>query len=261
MIMDSDRLFKRIWLVNGILFLLFLIGVVGIAIMDFADDDDSGVQAAEKHEALPADLRPRAVRYDKPEKILNSPASLVQVRYGKDFGDRPNVSLSVGMSHYARSYGVHGPVVNVMFLAGGGGPGRLILDRAAYIKELTFPPEHRRYDSERVDTVPWITYAIAFADTDRNGRLDDGDAAELYLSDLDGGHFRRVLAPGLQVLATKVLPEQQLLVLALEQGSQGKDPDQLRQRAFRFNPRTNQVTADVVLDSLAANAGRILGRP
>jgi len=39
----------------------------------------------------------------------------------------------------------------------------------------------------------WITYEIAFEDTDGDGGLDENDAASLYVSDLHGGSFRRVL--------------------------------------------------------------------
>ena len=59
-----------------------------------------------------------------------------------------------------------------------------------------------------------------------------------------------------------MLPDLQLLVTALDaRGSDRKPEDQLPQRAFRFNPRTGGLAADVVLDSLAASAGRLLGRP
>ena len=88
------------------------------------------------------------------------------------------------------------------------------------------------------------------------------DAAELYISSLDGGNLRRVLPPGLRVRSTQVLPGLQLLVTALDaRGGERKPEEQLPQRAFRFNPRTGGLTADLVLDSLAATAGRILGRP
>jgi hypothetical protein len=92
--------------------------------------------------------------------------------------------------------------------------------------------------------------------------LDYQDAAELYISDLEGGHFRRVLPPGLRVTSTMVLSDRQLLVSALDaRGAERKPEDQLPQRAFRFNPRTGELASDVGLDSLAAAAGRILGRP
>src|SRR2546430_9828368 len=46
----------------------------------------------------------------------------------------------------------------------------------------------------------WITYDIAFEDTDGDGGLDEDDAASLYVSDLHGGSFRRVLPEGWSIL-------------------------------------------------------------
>jgi hypothetical protein len=264
MSLDTDRMFRRIWLVNGILLLLTLLGSLGIAsygILRDLWDTETGVRPASGHPPPAADLRPRAVRYDAPDRILGSRWMLAQVRYGTDYGERSSNGLGLGSAVTERSYGREGPLVNVMFLPPDAGPGRLLLDRAGYIQNLDFPRERRHRGEEPIDSVPWITYAIAFEDTDRSGRLDPDDAAELYISDLDGTRFRRVLPPGLRVRATQVLPDQRLLITALDaRGAERKSEDQLSQRAFRFNPRTDQLVADGVLDSLAASAGRTLGR-
>jgi hypothetical protein len=123
-----------------------------------------------------------------------------------------------------------------MFLPPDGGRGHLLLDRPAHIQRMDFPGERPRFSDEHVDSV--------------------------YISDLDGGNFRRVLPAGLRASSTQVLPDRQLLVLALDgRGAEGKPEEQLSQRAFRFNPRTSELIGDVALDSLASTAGRILGRP
>lgn len=264
MSLDSDRLFRRIWLANGILLFIVLLagaGMTGIAALRGLWDTENGVRPASGHPPPAADLRPRAVRYDAPERILGSRWMLALVRYGTDYGERSSNGLGLGSAVSERSYGREGPLVNVMFLPADAGPGRLLLDRAGYIQNLDFPRARRHRGEEPIDSVPWITYAIAFEDTDRSGRLDADDAAELYISDLDGARFRRVLPSDLRVRATQVLPDQRLLIMALDaRGGERKPEDQLPQRAFRFNPRTDQLVADVVLDSLAASAGRTLGR-
>lgn len=262
--LDTERLFRRIWLTNGILLLALLVGGLGLAtygiLNHFWDGDENGVRPAPGG-ARATDLRPRAIRYDEPERILNSAWTLVQVHYGSDYG--ASLGGSAGLaSGYERRAGGEGALVNVMFLPPDGGPGHLLLDRPAHIQSMDFPRERPRFSHEHVDSVPWITYAIAFEDTDRSGRLDYQDAAELYISDLDGGNFRRVLPAGLRASSTQVLPDRQILVLALDgRGAEGKPEDQLPQRAFRFNPRTGELIGDAVLDSLASTAGRILGRP
>ena len=262
MALNNDGLFRRIWLVNGILLLLLFIGTLVLGGLALLPDPNSwGVQATGKSEVAADSVRPRAIRYDKPATILNSQLTLVRVRYGTDYGEMSNGSSRLGSSGYERAYNP-GPTVNLLFLPREGGPGRLLLDRPAYIQDLEFPGEGRRDPEDRLrDSVPWITYAIAFEDTDQSGRMDYNDAAELYTSDLDGGNFRRVLQPGFHVLSTEVLPGRELLVLALDgRGAKAKARDQLTQRAFRFNPRTNVLGSVAVLDSLAAKAGHILGR-
>jgi hypothetical protein len=263
--LDTARLFRRIWLTNGILLLALLVGGLGLGAYGVLNQlwgsDENGVRPAPGG-AQHTDLRPRAIRYDEPERILNSPWTLVQVHYGSNFGASLGGSAGLASVAYDRSLGTGGALVNVMFLPPDGGPGHLLLDRPAHIQSMDFPREHRRFSEEHVDSVPWITYAIAFEDTDQSGRLDHQDAAELYISDLDGGAFRRVLPTGLRVSSTQVLPDRQILVLALDgRGSEHKPDDQLSQRAFRYNPRTGELTTDTVLDSLALTAGRILGRP
>jgi hypothetical protein len=265
MSLDSDRFFRRVWLVNGVLLFLLLIGGLGLAGYGLSKElwsrDESGVRPTTTDASHLDDLRPRAIRYDEPEPILNFPWMLVQIRYGTDYGAPLSSSLA-SAAVYERRYGGGGPLVNVGFLPTEGRAGRLLLGRPAYIRALEFPRTPHRFPQEHVDSVPWITYEIAFEDTDRSGRLDEDDAAELYISDLDGQNFRRVLPAGYRVRSTQLLPHQQLLVTALDaRGSERKPEDQLPQRAFRFNPLTGSFRDDAALDSLAASAGRILGRP
>jgi hypothetical protein len=263
---DSHRLFRRIWLTNGILLLLLMLGALGLAgyalLNELWGTDDDGVRPTANGAQPSAELRPRAIRYDDPELVLNSRWMLVQVRYGTDYSEPTGSSLGLTSAAYDRGYDAGGPLVNVLFLPEDGGPGRLLLNRPAYIRALKFPRERRGYPAEHIDSVPWITYDIALEDTDRSGRLDHEDAAELYISDLGGENFRRVLPAGFRVRSTQVLPNLQLLVTALDARESERAPeDQLPQRAFRFNPRTGRLTPDAVLDSLASSAGRILGRP
>lgn len=246
--------------VIALVLLMIALGFAGYALLSERwNRREQGVRTSPNASPPSADLSPRAIRYDVPERVLNSDWTLVQVGYGTDYGKRASGSLAMASRAY---YGVYGPgvLVNVAFLPPDGGRGRLLLDHPAYIRTLDFPRERDRPD-ERADSVPWITYSIAFEDTDRNGRLDEQDAVELYISDLDGSNFRRVLPPGLRVRSTQVLPDRSLLVLALDARSSEREPeDQLPQRAFRFDPRNGRLSADEVLDSLAVTAGRMLGR-
>lgn len=263
MSLGLDRFFRGIWLANGVVLLLMLIGGLGITayilLSDLRGRGARGVQPTVNGTSPSGEVRPRAVRLDEPQRLLNTRWMLVKVQYGTDY-TKPSGSPIAPASSYDR-YETGGPVVNAMFLPPDSGPGRLLLDRPAYIRSLVFPAAQPRYASEQIDSVPWITYAVAFEDTDHNGRLDHGDAAELYISDLDGLNFRRVLPPGLRVGSARVLPNHQLLVMALDaRRAEGKPEEQMPQRVFRFSPQTGQLISDAAADSLAAKAGRILGR-
>src|SRR3954466_10330630 len=82
--LDLDRVFRRIWLANGILLLVLLVGALGLAGYALLNDrwgtDEHGVRPLANGAHPSADLRPRAIRYDDPERVLNSQWMLVQVR-------------------------------------------------------------------------------------------------------------------------------------------------------------------------------------
>ena len=140
MSLDSDRLFRRIWLANGILLLVLLVGALGLAgyalLNELWGTDEHGARPTANGSHPPADLRPRAIRYDDPELVLNSRWLLVQVRYGADYGEPSGSTL--GLASAERGYRTGGPLVNVLFLPADGGAGRLLLDRPAYIRALGF---------------------------------------------------------------------------------------------------------------------------
>lgn len=193
----------------------------------------------------------RAIRYEAPRAIWKSTARIVLIRYGEAF-ERPSPEL--GSALYSRSYT---PYVNVIFLEPGDGPGRLLLDRPALIKTVDFP----RSKDDSLQS--WITYEIAFDDTDRDGGLDEDDAASLYVSDLHGGALHRVLPEGWSVLEQEPLRDgRHIVVLAVRPSA----PDDRRwreaglERAFLYDVLTGNAVPYPVLDSLAARAGQIVGR-
>src|SRR5205823_14399270 len=85
----------------------------------------------------------------------------------------------------------------------------------ALIRSVNFP--RSKDDSLQA----WITYEIAFEDTDGDGGLDEDDAVSLYVSDLHGGSFRRVLPEGWSILAHEPLDGRRIVVLALRSAEVG----------------------------------------
>jgi hypothetical protein len=240
---DMDRWRKRLWSVNGVVLLLLVVLGIGAILVAWLSGLSTGGNAVIPPDTgAAASAQPPAVRFSAPRRILGTSTRLVVVRYGKG---------------RQRGYDEGGgPVVNLLFLDGAQ-PGRVLLDRPAYVRNFNYP------EGSADSLQHWIEYYIAFEDTDRDGQLDSDDERDLYVSDVDGTNLRRVLPAGLRVLeATPVGDGRRLFVSALEvpQDWRGSD-DELPQRAFLYEVRGSVLTPYATLDSLAQRAARILARP
>ena len=239
-----DRAFKLTWLGIGALVLLFL--VIGLVMAVSQATRNAG--AADEAERVASGERPQAeepitVRYGMPDSIRGTATRIVRVHDGSAPGRRSGYSSS--------GYGDAESAVNVMFVDADG--VRLLLDRPAYIRELAYPSAQ-----EDDPAVEWISYVIAFDDTDRGGSLDARDAMALYVSDLDGRNLRAVLGPPLRYRTHAALGPGRILVHALE--GTGKDEERMRQRAFIYDVRAGRLAPYAAMDSAADEAGRILRR-
>ncbi|HEX9487600.1 MAG TPA: hypothetical protein VF976_11075 [Gemmatimonadales bacterium] len=248
--MDQERLLRRVWLVNGVL-LLALLGTLGTWLVFNLGSNllhrETRVETVA--DGAPTEHAPRAIRYDTPQTIWKSSARVVLVRYGEAF-QRPSEGL--GSAGYRSEH--YTPYVNVIFLEPDGRPARLLLNRPALIRSVSFP--RSRDDSLQA----WISYEIAFEDTDGDGGLDEDDAVSLYVSDLHGVAFHPVLPPDWSVLAEEPLGDgRHILALAAQRGD-GRSLERAPERAFLHDVQTGRTEPYASLDSLAALAGRILGR-
>lgn len=257
MTLNTERLSKRLWLVNGVLLLaalvvvLLLIGYVAVGERMFAVEP-----AAVRAEPVVQAGRPaRAVRFGEPEQIRGTEMRLVAVRHGH--GDVHQRGAGIGSSS---SYGGHwrdGPLVNVLFLDPKSGEGRLLLDRAAFIEAIDKP----RQDEDPLRRL--IVYRIVFADSDGDGELSEKDGAELWVSDLEGRGFRRASPEGFFARGHTFLEGgRQLLILAVERPTPGQrnvGEEQMPQRTFTYDAASQTTRPLVALDSLALAAGRLVG--
>jgi hypothetical protein len=194
--------------------------------------------------AQPAGKEGAAVRYGMPDSILGTTTRIVRVEGGAAQGRRS--------SYESSGYGAYGgseSSVNVMFVDDAG--VRLLLDRPAFIRDLSYPGA-REKDAPR----EWISYVAALTDTDRSGRVDAQDAMALYVTDLDGRNLRPVLAPPLRYRSHAAFGPGRILVHALD--GAGDDETRMRQRAFLYDVRSNQLSPYAAMDSAAERAGRIL---
>ena len=247
--LSLDRALKLLWLSIGALLLLFLaagaVMMVSQAIRNAGARDDAVRVASEDR---PARQEARAIRYGEPAAIRGTATRIVLVEYGTGY------EYGRGVSGYAGDRRA-GAAVNVIFVDAEG--ARLLFDRPAFIREVSYP----RAEDENEAPRGWITYVAAMDDTNRNGRMEELDAAGLYVTDLDGRNLRPVLAPPLRYLGHSALDPARILVYALEPpAGAAVEEERMRQRAFIYDVGAGRLSPYAALDSAAAQAGRILQR-
>ena len=248
---DIDRWLKRLWLVNGVLVLILMVLGTGVLLVTWLSGAFGSKNAVIAPDAIGgATSKPRAVRYSPPRPIWGTKTRIVVVRYGKG---QQGPGMSFGSYEYRDE---DGPVVNFLFLTGTA-PGRVLLDKPAYVGDYNYP----RSKDDSLEH--WVTYRIAFEDTNADGRLDSEDRGDLYVSDLDGSNLRRVLPAGMRLLDDHPVGDgRHLVVTALQvpKDWRGSD-DELPQRAFLYDVTTGTTTPYAALDSLVRDAARTLARP
>ena len=230
---DMDRWLKRLWMVNGVLLLVLLVFGIGAFLVTWL----SGAFGSKNAVLAPnptrgAAVKPRAVRYSPPRPIWGTKTRIVIVRYGKrQQGAEPGFR-SFASDEYRDE---DGPVVNLLFLSGTA-PGRVLLDKPAYVDDFDYPR------SKEDSLQHWVTYRIAFEDTNADGRLDSDDRGDLYVSDLDGSNLRRVLPAGMRLVDQHEVGDgRHLVVTALQVPKDWRGSDEE--------------------DSLVRDAARTLARP
>jgi hypothetical protein len=250
MTVDSDRRFRRLWLINGVLFLVVLVGAVGAIIYGIVTDRLSDSPEVRAEPRVGDDGQPpagRAVRYSVPSRIQGSAVQLVEVQHGR--AEEARVTMS-GAGLYG-GYG-EGPSVNIIFLDPGATAGRLLLDRPAFIDVVAYP--RTKDDSLR----RFISYEIVFDDTNRDGTLDREDAAAVYVTDLEGRGLTRASPDGIDVSAQSLMPDGNLMIVGTPVPPKGETADRMPMRAFVFDVARRTTTPLAALDSLASRAGTIL---
>lgn len=245
--LSLDRSLRVIWLLIGILLLLFLLAgsvMVATQLIGNLGAGESAVRVASQAQA-PRD-EPRAVRFGAPQTIRGTATRVASVEYGR--------------AHEPDSYGLSGSggyrepaLVNLIFLDGEG--ARLLLDRPAFIADWQGPPADGAARS-------WIAYRIALEDANGDGRLDGRDPAALYVTDLEGRNLRPVIRPPLRVKDYRALDASRMLVYALEPpaGQPNVAEERWRQRAFIYDVTSGTLSPHAALDSAAARARQILAR-
>jgi hypothetical protein len=245
-----DRVLRWVWLINGVLLLALLVFAGGFVAIGALSGLGGGSPAASRPERADSTRRAAAggpIRYDPPVPVRGTGTRVVLIRRGTGYTYSSTASST--------STGGEGAVVNVAFLEGGG--ARLLLERPGFIRRVRFPghdPEETAGDS----TLRWIVYEMALQDSNTDSVVDDRDRRSLYVTDLGGRGLRRVLPEGYELREWAGEPDGSLVATGLELAP--APGGRMRQRAFVLDP-AGAVRPYAALDSVAAQAGRIVGSP
>jgi hypothetical protein len=224
-----DRTVKIIWSIIG---LFFLIGIPILAYLIYekeyrnryeyygAVQPESLIIGAELAKAREKGLVIQHLQYDKPEQVSNTDYFILPV-YAKSYkqpipsdigGDDVISELALSIpdeeASYSSKYANYSyysdtrSAVNIMFLDQDYSVLRTLLNTKAFIKSFRIPYSRHYYgvnDGQKELPVNNITYTIAFVDSNKDGKLNEEDFADLYISDLDGKAFKQVTS-GIDIL-------------------------------------------------------------
>ncbi|MBT28661.1 MAG: hypothetical protein CMO01_03290 [Thalassobius sp.] len=148
---------------------------------------EEGLIVGEELEHAKSDtLALQGISYDYPEPIYNSsnyylPISAMTYKEAKDVRKAISSAGDFSMSVLQ--------IFNVVFLDSNYQVIRNLLDKKAFISDINIPWGGR----EKVDrSIQNIAYEIAFEDSNNDGKLNNDDNMDLYISDLDGGNLLQV---------------------------------------------------------------------
>ncbi|HET7229534.1 MAG TPA: hypothetical protein VFJ16_05995 [Longimicrobium sp.] len=236
---------RWVWLGVGVLVLVLLVWAVVFMIHESA----GGGGPAGADSARSGSVRSvEPLRYDPPERVGGSATRIVQIRRGSGY----RYSSRALSSAAASAVSGEGPAVNVIFLSGDS--ARLLLNRPAYIRDVSYPGAR---DVAEGDSLRWVVYEMAVDDADRNGVVDESDPLSLYVTDLEGRGLRRVLPPGYELRGWASQPGGTLVVTAVRLTSGGRA---MPERAFVVDA-AGAVRPYAALDSAVDAAARIVAKP
>jgi hypothetical protein len=245
-----DRVLRWVWLINGVLLLALLVfgaGFVAIGALSGRGGGSPASPPEKSADSTEAAAGSAPIRYDPPVPVRGRATRVVLIRRGTGYTYSSTASST--------STGGEGAIVNVAFLEGGG--ARLLLDRPGFIRRVRFPG-HDPAEATGDSALRWIVYEMALQDSNADSTVDDRDRRSLYVTDLEGRGLRRVLPEGYELREWAGQPDGSLVATGLElaPAAGGRMP----QRAFVLDP-AGTVRAYTALDSVAAQAGRIVGSP
>jgi len=188
--MGIDIWLKRIWLTIGIIALLFLIGIGVGLLYEFLTSHTHHTGVLAGSDALPKgpdSLITQDLTFDQPQRVGRTDLLYIGVRIKELTSAIPATDMRT-MKYSSASYSFHN-MVNVIFTKRDGIGSYLLLDRKAFIKAADIPTP--------LDSLQnFNLYDIAYYDTDHDGRINESDSSQLFISDISGQNISPITPCG-----------------------------------------------------------------
>jgi hypothetical protein len=188
--MGIDIWFKRIWLTIGIIALLVLIGIGAGLLYEFitSHTHHTGVLAGPDSQPRgPDSLITQDLSYDQPRHVGKTDLLYIGVRVKDLTSAIPSSDMRV--MKYSKAIYSSRNMVNIVFTKRDGIGSYLLLDRKAFIKATDIPTP--------LDSLQnFNLYDIAYYDTDHDGRINEKDSSQLFISDVAGQHLSPITQSG-----------------------------------------------------------------
>ena len=192
--MGIDVWLKRIWLIIGILVLLSIVmtGVVLLYQLFTSPPHRTGVLAGIGAQPKgPDSLITQDLSYDQPRPVGRTDFIFIGVRI-KELSSAikapPGLQASSDMSFYGSSFSIHHKV-NIIFTKRNGLGSYLLLDKKAFIQAADIP-------SPKDSLQNFNLYDIAFYDTNHDGRINESNSSQLFISDITGHNLFPITQSG-----------------------------------------------------------------
>jgi len=202
---------KRIWLLIGLLILLSLLvtGVIFLVTYISSSNNTSGVLVGDDATPKgPDSLITQDLTFDRPYPVAKTDLMYIGVRIKQLSAPAPAKTISAmkfSMSQYRPQN-----TVNVVITKRDGSEAYPLLDRKAFIRTVDIP-------SPNEPPREYAVFDIAFFDTDHDGRINENDSSQLYISDLTGEHLTQVTPFGQCVRWYEKSPDGKHVFVLLQQ--------------------------------------------
>ena len=211
--MELNRFLKIVWTINGVIllviFILMAVTLGGELIDKFSYKESKIIVGEELEEAKKEGLVLQGLEVGTPQAIYNSDVYILSVKL-KTY-ERPR-STNFGSPSKLKIDATYGnDVVNFIFLDKDMQPVSTLLDRKAFIKSYTYPDRAMRERLSEEVVQQNISYEIAFEDSNKDGKIDDDDNSDLFITDLTGKNLTQVTT-GIDVLSFRFLDSARILI-------------------------------------------------